>query len=212
MEFKTFQDYIPQLEKEFPELTKNEITNIVKVGLQNLQRSTVKGCPYKYYSTKSKFGLFIGVLPNFKSPKFIQQYLKGLKKVYTNLYYRYEIPWDNYYYFSVPHKLNLNSTFSEKVTLYKDLEAAEFTTLKDVYIYRLYSNQSFGFSWSVNVTNQMKIEFVKHRTKRNIFNLMISNNNYKPFTVKKKKNKTYGNYKYLLERVSNGLKSDTNPK
>lgn len=204
MEIKTMSNYIPILMEEFPELSKQELEVLVKTALQNLSQYIRKGCTFQLSSKDKNFSIVIGTTPK-DGDSFYKEYVKKLKTTLKILFQKKQTSWDNTYYFASSKKLNNTDSITLKnISISKSIDWIKSQTTKKIHIYKFNSNQDIGFNKFFKILNIKEIEYVKSIPSKKFSDLMVTNASYQ--TIKKTYNNGTRNFKYLLGRISDGLK------
>lgn len=93
----TINDYIDQIQQQFPYLQESDIRTIVNYGWRMLYLANLAGCDTLLVSQKYKYWMYIGDLCK-SSIKHFNYYRRQLCRKIRFLYRRSKQNWDGYYY------------------------------------------------------------------------------------------------------------------
>lgn len=109
---KDINDYIPELQKKFPHIKKEDIKRMVEYGWRMFYFYNLRGCDTIINSTKYNFWMYCGQL-NSDSLKYFEYYKTMLARKLRVLFIKKKLKWDGYYYIGISEE-EYNKTFPKK--------------------------------------------------------------------------------------------------
>ncbi len=181
-------DYLPQLEKEFPDILPKDIKTIVQHGWKRLYVINAIGGDTKV-GNSTRFYCQIGEIRT--GLRFYYYYIWKLKIKVRTLFYWKKVQWDGYYYFALTEtqyskmqqsiktrgRPRVNFQF-EKILLYKIYDECRLAEHLKHYIFRVklpFSYKSVFYFPKVKLSN---IEFVEHRKTLNFYDVSPTYHKY----------------------------------
>lgn len=184
MKITNVNDYVDEVQKKFPELTKNEVKRILVYGWKQIIQYVSAGNDVSVITSTLFF--FIGKLPvsalaNFKN------YCYKLQKRIAYMFKRSNSEWDGYYYFARSENQYIEYLKQSKkkykifknVFLYKLLDQLKVKEHGSPYIFRLSEDRTTWLKKFYPEIKTDKAELIIVRDAMNMQDLMTSQNKYK---------------------------------
>ena len=178
---KKLQDYLPEIEKMFPTIPKQDIRRCVNYGWQMFYYYNLSGCDVIAIDQSKDLWFYCGNLYD-NSIKYFDYYRKKLQRKLRLLHHRKRIPWDGYYYTAV-NKQNLRKIGNYELknqTIFRLLEEAKLYYNNGKYFIRFKYPENVGYSRFKTKYTARNAEVVYTREKPLTFkDILYYNNDYK---------------------------------
>lgn len=184
MKITKVDDYVDEVQKIYPELSKEEIKRILTYGWKMILQYINFGNDISIIS--NKFFLFIGRIPSSALSVF-NTYCYKLAKRIQYMFKRTKSKWDGYYYFArserqyidyLNQKKKKYKTF-QNVILFKLLEECKIKEHSKPYIFRLSEDKTAWLQKFYTEIKTDKAELIIQRDPLKMKDLLTSQNKFK---------------------------------
>ena len=184
MKITDVNDYVDEVQKQFPELSKEEIKRILVYGWKMILQYKSFGNDIQILSPK--FFLFIGQIP-VSALALFNTYCYKLAKRIQYMFKRTKSKWDGYYYFArserqyidyLNQKKKKYKTF-QNVILFKLLEECKVKEHSKPYIFRLSEDKTAWLQKFYIEIKTDKAELIIQRDPLKMKDLLTSQNKFK---------------------------------
>lgn len=185
---KDINDYIPELQKKFPRIKKEDIKRMAEYGWRMFYFYNLRGCDTIINSTKYNFWMYCGQLSS-DSLKYFEYYKTMLARKLRVLFIKKKLKWDGYYYIGISEE-EYNRTFPKKgrprkyfkyssKTAFKIFGEAELYYSRAKYFIRFKYPVDMGWKFYKDELKIMNVELVKISDSPLTFkDVLIQNNKY----------------------------------
>lgn len=188
MQIKTFKDYIPELQKLFPDADVKDLIRICRFGLKSLYLHNSYGCDVLIRD--NEFWCYFGSLMK-DSKKFFNYYAKKLSTKLFIMYRRMGYEGDGYYYFTLADHdyeqylkqknargRKRRKFFFERVALYKYKDVCSIRGHACKYLFRVKMPIDVGYIYLKRNGYLEDPELIEIRDPLKFKDIIITNNNY----------------------------------
>lgn len=188
MQIVRSKDYIDEINKLFPDISRNDIKKIMDYGWRQLYLLNSYGGDV--IIRNNTFWSYVGRL-TYDSKKHFRYYCLKLAKRIRILYKRKKIQWDGYYYFALTEKQYQNYISQKKkrgrpkknfkfenICLYKIYDECVVKQWGCKYIFKIPFPFEFGYCTYKKEYITDKAELIEIREVPKFKDILISNNNY----------------------------------
>lgn len=186
--FRTYHDFVPQLQKEYPWLKRSDITKILRFGFFNLDKM-IRGDMDFYTSDQNGFMIYIGNIINNKY-KLLCYYKRKLQKRIRYLYTKRNVIWDGYYYFGVtenqyvdilkqnPKLIKSKPIIFKKIKLFQIFDECKMANRNHQHFFRIPYITNLGFDFKLSYLKTKDAEVIFHRRIMTFDELLVTRTEY----------------------------------
>lgn len=177
-------DYLEELQKQFPDIPQRELKRILVYGWKMILQYIKNGQSISI--TSNSFFMHIGHLTTDALVNF-NTYCKKLANRISYMFRRTKSKWDGYYYFTRTENQYKEYLLQNKkkykifknVILYKIFDVARLKDHSNPYIFRIPSEYIYTKSKYLEEFRTNKAEFIGQRDPVNMQDILVTNNKYK---------------------------------
>ena len=184
MKITTVNDYVDDVWREYPDLSREEVKRILVYGWKMILQYT--GRSNDVYVFSKDIFMFIGKIP-LDALRAFTIYCNKLAHRINFMFHRLKIQWDGYYYFALSERDYLDYLSQSKkriktfknIRLYKILEECKVKEHMKQYIFRLNEDKT---AWDTKFYKEIKTknaELIIQRDCLNMKDVMTSENKFK---------------------------------
>ncbi len=186
--YRTYHDFLPQLQKEYPWLKRGDIIKILRFGFSNLDK-LMRGNMDFFTSDQNGFLAYFGdIIAN--RYRLLRYYKEKLQKRIRYLYIKRRVIWDGYYYFGItenqymnilrqnPKLLKSKTITFKKIKLYQIFDECRMANRNHQHFFRIPYTVNMGFQFSLEYLNTKNAEVIFHRRIMTFDELLVNRTEY----------------------------------